>query len=797
MVLQTSRLRLTQAIYFGEPPTAAGAGTVTSVTDGNGILATPNPIVGAGVLRLTTLTSDWNAGNKKIISRNSIDTVNVQVAGAAGNDIADDTIPIQTALNSLAANGGTVYFPAGTYKTTATITKPVAVSIVGSGENETFIKAYHNNPVITQTTAVFAGDNFSSIADLAIQNDAGHTSSIGIYFKLYTSLVVERVDIQNATIGLELWGVLNSTFNNIVCGNCATGVYIHSTGMSDGANNNYFNHLFCASDTTGLSINAPGSYGNYFVNSTFENSITPLSIAAGNNTTFNQCWFEGNTNNISLTGGDDIKFTNCTNISNQQFINTAGFAATRVVVENLNNNASASVLANAAVTVFRDGNITPLHITQLSSATPPAPAFANAGFFLSNNDNLYGLYGGVEGGGSAFLQVGRNDAATYYNLLLQPEGGNVGISTSASAPTRTLDLRGVERLRGIAAPAVSEGNSATLYFDTATNHARISENGGPYVNILGSGGLTGTGVATKLAYWTSATNVTDEPNITLGGAYTLDVNGDINLSSATSVIRQGGIAVFSADGTMVGTIAIGGNNGATLGIASTAVGVGALSVATGVNNTALGNLAGNLVTTGVNTAAIGDDALGATTTGNDNTALGHLAGVTNTVGSDNVLVGSGADVNANNLTNAVAIGYQAVVADNNAMQLGNAAMRVGIRTAGTPKHALDVGGAVAVRQTGLALVNGPNQDVVITDFSWFRVTGPTAPFSIGGVAGGTGGQVLMLRNTVAFQMTLNNMDAGSLAANQIVTPTGGNINCSVATLVYDDTSDLWVVMNYF
>ena len=69
---------------------------------------------------------------------------------------------------------------------------------------------------------------------------------------------------------------------------------------------------------------------------------------------------------------------------------------------------------------------------------------ANGGKFSILNgggSGYYGLLGGVIGTGQAFLQVQRVDGtATPYNLLLQPNGGNIGVGTLS--PGGTLDVAG-------------------------------------------------------------------------------------------------------------------------------------------------------------------------------------------------------------------------------------------------------------------------------------------------------------------------------------------------------------------
>jgi len=68
------------------------------------------------------------------------------------------------------------------------------------------------------------------------------------------------------------------------------------------------------------------------------------------------------------------------------------------------------------------------------------------------------------------------------------------------------------------------------------------------------------------------------------------------------------------------------------------IGSGALTTATGINNTALGKNALNSVSTGDANVAIGNGSLQGCT-GNDNTAIGRNAGYTHTTGSNNIFIG--------------------------------------------------------------------------------------------------------------------------------------------------------------
>ena len=96
------------------------------------------------------------------------------------------------------------------------------------------------------------------------------------------------------------------------------------------------------------------------------------------------------------------------------------------------------------------------------------------------------------------------------------------------------------------------------------------------------------------------------------------------------------------------------------------------------------------------------------------------------------------------------------------------------------------------------LSNGANHNVTTNGRGVLRITGPTAAFSITGLAGGVEGKRIHIMNRVAQEMTLANESASSTAANRIETQTGSDIilagRKSSAILVYDATDSRWVVV---
>jgi hypothetical protein len=108
--------------------------------------------------------------------------------------------------------------------------------------------------------------------------------------------------------------------------------------------------------------------------------------------------------------------------------------------------------------------------------------------------------GFVNGGNSfgAAASLGTNDA---FDLTLKTNNlarmtvlsdGKVGVGTTS--PSSLLDLNGAFTQRGISAPAVSAPGQGVIYFDSTSNKFRASQNGGAYVDLMGSvGGIVSLG----------------------------------------------------------------------------------------------------------------------------------------------------------------------------------------------------------------------------------------------------------------------------------------------------------------
>jgi len=107
-------------------------------------------------------------------------------------------------------------------------------------------------------------------------------------------------------------------------------------------------------------------------------------------------------------------------------------------------------------------------------------------------------------------------------------------------------------------------------------------------------------------------------------------------------------------------------------------------------------------------------------------------------------------------------------------------------------------GTLAAGAQAITLVNGTNNNISVGYATYVRISGPSAAFTITGIANPEKGRVLILRNTTGQTMTLANDSASSSTENRISTQTGANIvmrgsGGQTAIFVYDSTQLRWVL----
>lgn len=161
--------------------------------------------------------------------------------GAKGDGSTNDTAAIQAAINALPTNGGTVFFPAGEYVTTAALTVSSGVRLVGESIRNTLIYTSSSDTLIKVSNT-----NAYNKAIILEHLKLGTSSAtpVGIDARFMTESLINHC----STYGFSLYGMqfggsttdgVNASWSNVVR-NCfiegsPTCVYIggdHSTGGS-------------------------------------------------------------------------------------------------------------------------------------------------------------------------------------------------------------------------------------------------------------------------------------------------------------------------------------------------------------------------------------------------------------------------------------------------------------------------------------------------------------------------------------------------------------------------------------
>jgi hypothetical protein len=141
----------------GSPIVEYSGQSFTGTDYTTGALATSNPITLQQILDLWYTSSgaaDFNTllGGSAVTIQAALGTVygffyNVKSTayGAEGDGTTDDTTAITSAITAAGVSGGIVFFPAGVYRITSSLTLPANVSLLGLGAENTFITMDHAN----------------------------------------------------------------------------------------------------------------------------------------------------------------------------------------------------------------------------------------------------------------------------------------------------------------------------------------------------------------------------------------------------------------------------------------------------------------------------------------------------------------------------------------------------------------------------------------------------------------------------------------------------------------------------
>lgn len=259
--------------------------TVTLYPSGTSATVYASNVVGANVNPLTTDANGKfsfyaaNGNYTLTIAKTGITTttvspvliqdlvVSVTEFGAIGDGTTDDTTAILATVANVVANsrGGTVFFPPGVYKTTATIDF--------ADTSNVYIRGSGNSSVIKPSTAVTTAVKFGTTS----------AQQQGIFDI--------GIDCVNATacVGVKVTGVQNFTLINV--GINAASIALQLAGT---ANTIQFFSDFRITDTKVAGIKIEGGNDQFFSSGTIVNSFGSQPTTGGIWITANNAaWFDG------------------------------------------------------------------------------------------------------------------------------------------------------------------------------------------------------------------------------------------------------------------------------------------------------------------------------------------------------------------------------------------------------------------------------------------------------------------------------------------------------------------------
>ena len=196
-----------QRLYIGNGTVADGApavGNTEIVTAGSSSFATALNYVYKGYLGASTpIVTGAGVDVTRTLQQRLDDYVSVKAFGATGDGSTDDTTAIQRALDELytdtdktdARSRRKLFFPAGQYNTSSSITIPPYATLEGEGIDKTVIY-YSGSAAPVATTQDNAGNEYGSMTTVA------------------TNINIEGITFKNGTAhnGVSLDSVTNARF---------------------------------------------------------------------------------------------------------------------------------------------------------------------------------------------------------------------------------------------------------------------------------------------------------------------------------------------------------------------------------------------------------------------------------------------------------------------------------------------------------------------------------------------------------------------------------------------------------
>ena len=591
---------------------------------------------------------------------NGVNALNSNTTGS--NNIAEGSNALR---NNTAGQGSVAVGTSSMYGVSASVTSNITAntaighaSLYGSG-------TIANNTGVSNTAlgarALYGMSTGSS--NIGIGANAGSAITTGNYNVVIGSVSASTIATSSNNI-LVADGQGNERFRINSSGNMGLGVTSPSYRLDVSGDVNVTGNF----RVNGVILSGGGG-GGTVSNVTSANSY--LTITSG--TTTPVLTLNVGTSANTVAAGDDVRITGALQASNNlSDITSSATARTNLGLGTL---ATQSILNLAlqvsgtlpAANMSSANIVTALGYTPVSaSAVSPWATSGTTLFYTgtsiaigSSDTSVGNLHIRSSGYNFPMIYFGDNYAANpamiYYEanwgnfvldsnkpVILNPGGSYISIGLPDNLlPVSNLDLNGDLNIRGMAAPSLSASGHGKIYFDTTANKFKVSQNGGAYVDLVGT--------ANSLDGMTDV--ITDYAN----GSMYLGQNSGVSATTATNNTAIGVSAlrnnVSSGENTAMGFEAMFSNNGGQANVAigysslrtlnfyddNTAIGAYSLNQATGARNTALGKDAGSNLVSGNNNIFVGYGTTAPNSNGNHqlnigNTIYGNLASGTIGIG---------------------------------------------------------------------------------------------------------------------------------------------------------------------
>jgi hypothetical protein len=264
---------------------------------------------------------------------------------------------------------------------------------------------------------------------------------------------------------IAYWDTITAT--SVVASGANTQLQFNDSGVFGATANLTFDKVtnyFYVNGRIGVGTASPAYKLHVVDNTTGVQARIDSSSSGGTSLSFNNTATNGRSYRIGsnfVTGTGEFAIYDDTASASRIFITSAG-----------NVGAGTTSPYNARLHVA--GNTTS---PDLSSAV-----VSNASAVLGNSDPEYGTYFATYGGGGGAIQQRRGGSAVYYDLYLQPHGGNIGVGTTG--PQSKLHVAGEIRHTSSLRSQGATYSSVWMQFDEHQFGNSL---------ILGAGGMTAIG----------------------------------------------------------------------------------------------------------------------------------------------------------------------------------------------------------------------------------------------------------------------------------------------------------------